>query len=90
MGIQSCSDILGNATQAVQSTAVWLTDGPKRVFSDVDATGDLLRMTQSVHKVVETFARIIPLKLIADGISSVIDFINARDLFGCIRDQHPA
>lgn len=84
MAIQSCSDLFGTVGNTVQAATVWLTDGPKRVFGDIDATGDLLRFTQSVQKVVETFARIIPLKQISDGISAVVDFINARDLFGCI------
>jgi hypothetical protein len=84
MAIQVCSDLFGNVVDTVQATTVWLTDGPKRVFGDIDATGDLLRMTQSAQKVVETFARIMPLKLIADGISSVVDFFNAKDLIGCV------
>jgi hypothetical protein len=86
MVINSCSELFQNVAETVQATAVWLTHGLKLVFSDVDATGDLLRLTKSAQKVAQTFARIIPLELIAEGISSVVEFINARDIIGCVHD----
>lgn len=86
MVINSCSELFQNVADTVQAAAVWLTNGPKLVFNDVGATGDLLRLTKNAQKVAETFARIIPLDLIAEGISGVIEFINARDLVGCVHD----
>jgi hypothetical protein len=86
MVVNSCSELFQNVADTVQSAAVWLTHGPKLVFSDINATGDLLRLTQNAQKVADTFARIIPLDLIADGVSSVVEFLNARDIVGCVHD----
>ena len=70
---------LQNAADAAQAAILWLTDGPKRLFNDIDATGDLLRLTRSVQKITSVFRQIVPLDLIAKGVSSVIEFINSRD-----------
>jgi hypothetical protein len=86
MVMHSCSELLENAVNTAQAAVVWLTNGPKHIFSDIDATGDLLRLTQNARKVVDTFARIVPLDLIAEGVSSVVEFINARDIVGCVYD----
>ena len=61
---------------------MWLTDGPRRIFNDIDATGDVLRFTRNVQKITGLFKQIIPLNLLSNGISGIVDFINARDLFG--------
>ena len=86
MVTSSCSTPFDCVAETVQAAVVWLTDGPKRIFNDIDATGDLLRLTKNVQKVASVFAKVFPLDLIASGLSSVVSFLDARHIFCSVHD----
>lgn len=84
MTISSFSQVLGDVGRATQEALTWATYGPKLILNDIDATADLLRLTQSVYKVTDLAVKILPLKLISDGISTVVEFFNAKNMIGSI------
>jgi hypothetical protein len=73
-------------TKTAQNIGSWIVEGPKHLFSDVDATADLLMLVQRVHSIFEPFIQIMPLKRIAEAVTSITDFVSARSFIGGIHD----
>lgn len=69
-----------------QNICSWLTDGPRHIFADVDATGDLLKLIHRVHSIVDPIVQILPLKRIAEAVTAITDFVNARNLISGLYD----
>lgn len=78
--------VIRECGEAVQSSALWLIDGPKHVFADVDATGDLLQLAQRVHELFEPFLQFYPIKRFIEGVSAITEFINARKFMSGLND----
>jgi hypothetical protein len=69
-----------------QTAIVNLLDGPMRLFSDFSATAEMLRLIQNVQKITQIFVKNVPLERIADGVSGIVGFIDARDIIPCTHD----
>ena len=74
------------ATRVAQNVSAWLTHGPTMIFNDVDATHDLLMLTQRVQRISEKIFPFLPLKHISEAVSSVTEFTNVRNIFSGIHD----
>jgi hypothetical protein len=85
-GIESSVTGCWNWIAEAQKVGEWLVEGPKRLFADVDATTDFLKLVQRINSIFAAFVEILPLKRIADGVTSVIDLVDARNIVGCISD----
>ena len=71
---------------AVFQAANWLVDGPKRIFNDVGATSDVLKLVQKVNELFLPFVEITPLQPISAAVRHVTDFIGARGFIGRIAE----
>jgi hypothetical protein len=69
-----------------QRVGFWLVDGPKQLLSDVDATTDLLKLTQRIHRIIEPIIQFMSLKLVAEAATNIVEFFNARNFAGTISD----
>ncbi len=69
-----------------QNVGTWLTDGPRQLFADVDATTDLLKLAQRIHAIFEPIIQIIPLKQFAHAATAITEFVDARNFIGSFHD----
>ena len=75
-----------NILHGLQCTAVWLTDGPKRVFSNVNPMSDALKLTQRVSDIAKAIFSYSPIEYVAKALGHVTDFIGARSIIGRVAD----
>jgi hypothetical protein len=75
-----------NILHGLQCTAVWLTDGPKRVFSNVNPMSDALRLTQRVSEIAKAIFSYSPIEYVAKALGNITDFIGARSIIGRVAD----
>lgn len=73
-------------TTIAQHIGSWLVDGPKRLFADVDATADLLKLVSRIQKIFEPIIQMLPLKRISEACVAITDFVNARNFIGGLHD----
>jgi hypothetical protein len=77
---------LEESAEAARKAAEWLTAGPKKVFSDVGAMSDALRLTQRINEIIKAIFASSPIEHVAGALRHVTDFIGARGIIGRIAD----
>jgi hypothetical protein len=92
-GVQVAQQIAGNVIQglaqggqAVQQGLIWLTDGPKRVFSNVNPMSDALKLFQRINDIVKAIFASSPIDQVSKAFGHVTDFIGARGIVGRVAD----
>lgn len=77
---------IGNIAHALHCTGVWLTDGPKRVFNNVNAMCDTLKLTQRVSEIAKAILSFNPIEHVTKALGNVTDFISARSIVSRVAD----
>ena len=72
--------------QEVREALIWLSDGPKRVFNDVNAMSDALKLTQKVSEIAKAVFSFSPIEQAAKALGNVTEFVSARGIIGKIAD----
>lgn len=72
--------------RVVHDVGLWLIDGPRHIFDDIDATSDLLSLVQRVEAIFEPVLQIAPVKCLAEAVTAITDFVAARDIVGSLHD----
>ena len=84
--IKRCVMAFDDFLRAVQRAAIWLTDGPRRVFGDIGAMSDVLKLQQNISAVAREVFETSFLEPMAASLKNVTNFIGARNVFGRVAD----
>ena len=77
---------IDNVLHGLHCTGVWLTDGPKRVFNNVGAMSDALKLTQRVSEIAKAILSFNPIENVTKMLGHVCEFIGARNIVGRVAD----
>lgn len=74
--------------RGLQTVSNWITDGPAKIFANVDPLNDTLHLTQRVYEIAKKVLKW-PVQFfapISKAISQITDFVGARNFIGRISD----
>jgi hypothetical protein len=84
--IGCAAEALKTGAKVGQHVSEWLFDGPKNVFGNIDPLSDLLKLIQRINEIAKPYIELLPLQHIANAVSKITDFVNARNWIGRISD----